>query len=90
MIPILRVVRFFLAVLSSMDAGPEKLHYLLHHWGLQSGCVEGERAQSIQGICKRVIIRKALEQELLKGGSEFLRGLVDSDEAVRIKDCSSL
>lgn len=26
----------------------------------------------------------------MKEGSEFLRGLVDRNEAIRIKDCSSL
>lgn len=36
--------------------------------------MEGERAQGIEGICKRVIIKKTLEQGLLKEGSEFLRG----------------
>ena len=45
-----------------------------------------KRAQGIQGICQRVIIRKALKQELVKEGSEFLRGVVDSNEAIRIKD----
>lgn len=35
--------------------------------------MEGGSAQGIQGMCKRVVIRKALEQELLKEGSEFLR-----------------
>lgn len=44
--------------------------------------LEEGKAQGIQGNCKRIIIRKALGQELLKDGSEFLRGLVDSNEEI--------
>lgn len=47
---------------------------------------EGGRTQGIS----RVIIKRALEQELLKEGSEFLWETVERNEAKRIKDRSSL
>ena len=66
------------------------MHCWIHHWDLQSGCDGRRKLRELRTFAKESLYRRALEQEQLKEGSEFLRGLVDRNEAVRIKYWSSL